>query len=114
MPFINTKVSCPISAGQEKSLKEAFGKAIALLPGKSERWLMLNFEENCRMYFQGDGESPAAMVEVSVFGSIDETASAHLSAELCGRLEEILQIPPDRTYIKYVPVKNWGWNGGNF
>lgn len=114
MPFINTKVSCPVTPAQEASLKEAFGKAVSLLPGKSEAWLMLNFEQGCHLYFKGDGQSPAAMVEASVFGTINAEASARLSAEICRTLQEILHIQPDRIYIKYVPVENWGWNGGNF
>lgn len=44
MPYIHTKVSNEISPEQEKSLKTQLGEAISLLPGKSEQWLMLDFE----------------------------------------------------------------------
>lgn len=37
MPCIRTKVDVAISEEQEKNLKEKFGRAISLLPGKSER-----------------------------------------------------------------------------
>lgn len=43
MPMIDTKVSVPISTETEERMKEQLGKAIALLPGKSEKWLMLRF-----------------------------------------------------------------------
>ena len=46
MPMIDTKVSVPISTETEERMKEQLGKAIVLLPGKSEKWLMLRFEEN--------------------------------------------------------------------
>ena len=36
MPFIDVKVSCPLERAQELSLKAELGKAIALIPGKSE------------------------------------------------------------------------------
>jgi hypothetical protein len=41
MPYINTKLSTSLSKEKETALKEQFGKAIALIPGKSESWLML-------------------------------------------------------------------------
>ena len=49
MPFIKAKVSCPISQEQESELKTGIGKAIELVPGKSEEYLLLEFEDNCRL-----------------------------------------------------------------
>ena len=46
MPFINSKVSVTISGEKEKELKCRLGEAISVIPGKSESWLMLNFEDN--------------------------------------------------------------------
>ncbi|WP_352397560.1 hypothetical protein [[Clostridium] aminophilum] len=36
MPFIKTKVSCEIDKAQEEEIKRRMGKAIELVPGKSE------------------------------------------------------------------------------
>ena len=46
MPFINSKISTPISIEQEQALKTRLGQAISIVPGKSESWLMLGFEPN--------------------------------------------------------------------
>ena len=54
MPFINAKVSVAISQEQEKQLKERLGQAIAVIPGKSEQWLMTGFQDNYHLYFRGD------------------------------------------------------------
>ena len=62
MPCIQWKTSAAISAEQEKELREALGEAIALIPGKSESWLMLEFEPERRMAFRGDAQEPAAFV----------------------------------------------------
>ena len=40
MPMIITKASTPITEQQQAQLTRALGEAIALLPGKSEEWLM--------------------------------------------------------------------------
>ena len=114
MPMIDTKVSVPISTETEERMKEQLGKAIALLPGKSEKWLMLRFEENARLWFQGNRQEPSAFVEVKVFGSLDCAACDRLTAELTRILGGELSIPAQRVYVKYETVSVWGWNGANF
>ena len=114
MPFIDSKVSCSISKDDENKLKEQLGKAIELIPGKSESWLMLNFEENCKMYFKGDNSNKIAYVEVSIFGSENKAAFEKLTAKICDIFNDILGISPANIYVKYETTTNWGWNGGNF
>ena len=36
MPFINSKVSVPMTGAQKESVKQKLGKAISIIPGKSE------------------------------------------------------------------------------
>ncbi|WP_416200898.1 MAG: Macrophage migration inhibitory factor (MIF) [Thermocaproicibacter melissae] len=114
MPSIQTKVNIPISKEQETKLKTKFGKAIELLPGKSERWLMLTFEDNCRMWFQGNDEPATALVDVKLFGKASAEDYEKLTSALTQSLEEVLGISPARTYVRYEEVQYWGWNGSNF
>ena len=58
MPFINLCVSKDVSNDEEISLKEEFGKAIKIIPGKSEDWLMINITSNAHMYFKGNNDKP--------------------------------------------------------
>ena len=46
MPFVRTKVSCPITEEQEIRLKSGLGKAIELISGKTEEYLMSFFYED--------------------------------------------------------------------
>ena len=56
MPFIDSKVSVKTTPEQRKELKERLGQALALIPGKSESWLMIDLADEQEMYFRGDGE----------------------------------------------------------
>ena len=100
MPFINAKVSVAISQEQEKQLKERLGQAIAVIPGKSEQWLMTGFQDNYHLYFRGDNSQPAAFDK--------------LTGEITKIFNDILKIQSDHIYIKYSPTSDWGWNGSNF
>ncbi len=113
MPYIEAKVSTTISKEQEIILKERLGKAIELLPGKSERWLMTGFLDQFHLYFRGENNQPAAFIEVKVFGGENRAAFDKLTAEITKIFHEVLSIAQDHIYVKYEAVANWGWNGEN-
>jgi len=114
MPFINSKVNVKILPEQETELKTKLGKAIELIPGKSESWLMLSFEDECKLYFKGENDCKIAYVEVKVFGAEDKAAFEKLTIAICEIFNGVLGIAPDKIYVKYEAVTNWGWNGMNF
>ncbi len=114
MPFINSRVSIPMTEQQKVSLKERLGDAIALIPGKSEQWLMLELADNCGLYFQGTNAQPSAMIEIKVFGEIPEGCLGEMTKKICEIYETELQIKQDRIYVKYEECFKWGWNGSNF
>lgn len=114
MPFINTKISTKITKEQEVEVKTLLGQAITTIPGKSESWLMLGFEDEYSLYFRGDNTVPMAFVEVSVFGAENKQAFSALTGKICDIYGKVLGIPADHIYVKYEATTNWGWNGGNF
>ena len=102
MPFINSKVSVNMSQEKKEQVKKRLGEVISLVPGKSENWLMVGFEDGCDLYFQGNQDGPAGDVFNTLTGAI------------CQIMTEELGIPSNRTYVKYEEVEHWGWNGSNF
>lgn len=114
MPFINSKISVKITKEQEELIKTKLGKAISIIPGKSENWLMVGFEDEYKLYFKGEKSEKIAFVEVKIFGHANAEAFEKLTKEICNIYEEVLGIPQDKIYIKYEEVSEWGWNGSNF
>jgi hypothetical protein len=48
--IFSTKVSVPLSKEKEESIKKKLGEAIALIPGKSEQWLMVSWKETAPLF----------------------------------------------------------------
>lgn len=113
MPFINLKTNKKISAETADILKAQFGKAIGIIPGKSESWLMVALEPEIKMYFKGS-DSDCAMISVEIFGGCSESVKENMTAEVTKIVGSLLGIAADRVYVKYAEVESWGWNGGNF
>ena len=75
---------------------------------------MLNFEDDCKMYFKGESSSPIAFVDVSVFGKSTSEGCENMTKEVCSVLNRVLAIPADKVYVKYSGTTQWGWNNMNF
>ncbi|HZJ78672.1 MAG TPA: phenylpyruvate tautomerase MIF-related protein [Clostridia bacterium] len=113
MPFINTKLNVELTEEKENILKTKFGDAISLIPGKSESWLMLDFEDNCHIYFRGDNSSPIAFVEINLKGCAPRNAYDALTKKITEILSIELCIDTSNIYIKFSETDTWGWNGAN-
>lgn len=113
MPFIHTRTNQTVSRDQEAKMARELGQAIGIL-GKSEQWLMLQFEENCRMYFRGESDQPMAFVEVKLLGRAQGDAYNRLTGKITQIVSGVLSVSPDRVYVKYEETEYWGWNGANF
>lgn len=113
MPFINVKTNADVSEEKAESIKSNLGLSITAIPGKSESWLMVEIEDNRKLYFRGTDE-PAAMVEVSLYGNASSNSLSVLTSNITGILTDVLGIPSDRVYVSYMSTDNWGWNGTNF
>ncbi|MCI8320812.1 MAG: hypothetical protein HFH02_07025 [Dorea sp.] len=113
MPYIGIQVNHSLDTQQERAIQAKLEEAITLLPGKSSRWLMTSFKGDVHFYFQGDGNTPAAFVDVRIFGGSDRASYEQLTAALTSILTKELGTPSDRIYVVYGETENWGWNGSN-
>ena len=113
MPFIDIKTNVAVAAEKEEVIKTAMGQAITAIPGKSESWLMVGIEPEFKLYFKGTAD-PAAMVQVSIYGSADSSAKNKLTGKISEILGGELGISPSRIYVSYAETADWGWNGANF
>lgn len=111
MPFIKCKVSCEMTKEQELALKRRFGKAIELVPGKSEDYLLLEFENNCHLWLRGEQDAPISYIEAAIFGNEGHFGYDTFTAEITKAFTEVLGIQPDRVYIKYEDITAWGVSG---
>lgn len=116
MPYINCVTSVKLEENKKEKLKKAFGKLIENLPGKTEQWLFVGFNDSQSLYFRGEKQDSAAIVEVKIFGDAEKKHKEKLTAEICKLLNEELEIPGSKTYVVFYEVTdgNWGWNGGLF
>ena len=108
MPFMTVRLNRHLERERENELKERIGKALSLIPGKSEQSLLLAIEDNCPIYLRGEGDSPTAYVELSVFGNERHGGYDRLTAALSRIFREVAGVSPECFYIRYSDIQAWG------
>ena len=103
-----------MSESKREELVKLLGKAIELIPGKSEEWLMINVSDSQRMAFRGNTADGCAILEVKIFGKTTDAAYDAMTKELCKIASAVTGISPSSIYVKYEECFRWGWNGMNF
>ena len=111
MPYIRTSTNISIDDIKLSNIKSKMGEAIKLM-GKSEDWLMLEFNDNAKMYFKGNKDNPIAFLDVKVLGSVNN--SDEMTRELTNIISSELGIAQNNIYISYQGYSDWGYNGSNF
>ena len=113
MPFIDSKITVPVTAELKEELKSELGKLITTL-GKSETYLMVGIEDAYDLWLGGRKLEKGAYVSVSLYGNAPSESYDRLTGQICDLFAAKLGIPGDAVYVTYHPVNDWGWNGRNF
>ncbi|MEF9951340.1 MAG: phenylpyruvate tautomerase MIF-related protein [Clostridium sp.] len=116
MPYIDSSFSCKLTTEKCEEIKSKLGKAIEILPGKSEEWLFVKLNDGERLYFQGRELDNGAVVKIKMIGSKTRSEKDALTKEICNIYKDSLGIDPKHIYIIFseVSTDNWGWNGELF
>lgn len=114
MPFINVKTNATLTKDKKDIIKRRISDCIGLIPGKSDRYLMLAVEDGIDMAFHRDSESNIAMVEVRIFGGSTKDAYQKLTGAICLIMEDEAKVKGENCYVVFDERKYWGYNGFMF
>lgn len=114
MPYCEIITTAKIDKQLDMKLSHELARIIELVPGKQERWVMTHIEDEARMSLGGINTENSAMVTLSTFGELTSEQYNMLTKELCASASKLLNVAPDRIYVRYESIIHWGWNGENF
>ena len=114
MPFINVKTNAKLSSEKKEIIKRRLFESISIIPGKSDRYLMIAVEDQTDMAFHRDSDALTAMVEVKLFGGSTKDAYQKLTAAICMILSDEAGVNGDSCYVRFEETTYWGYNGFMF
>ena len=107
MPYIQVRVSIPLTKEQIKKLAAETLESISLIPGKSAPVTMTEIIPDCNLYFGTVDDIPCAIVDVAANNSPDSNDLKAYSKKVCEALKEIAGIEFNRIYIKHHANPEW-------
>lgn len=109
MPYISFKTNHKLTLRQENIIKSRTGELISLIPGKSEKSLMIHMEDDQIMYFRGE-ETVCMMISVNLYGTAEYEDKKKLTEALIQMISETTKIEPNNIYVTINEYENWGLN----
>ena len=113
MPFIDSKITVPVTSELKEEIKSELGKLITTL-GKTETYLMVGIEDAYDLWLGGKKLDKGAYVSVRLLGSASKPACQMSTKNICDILSSELGLDGSKIYVTYHPVDLWGWNGSMF
>ena len=112
MPIVDVRTSASASALVQAQLLEDLVEITSSLLGKAPEVTMAAIQCDQALLFRGNRD-PAATIEVRGIGLPEPGALASLAADLSRLLDEVLDIPPARTFVLFedVPASRWAVGG---
>ncbi|MGM0508023.1 MAG: phenylpyruvate tautomerase MIF-related protein [Fusobacteriota bacterium] len=115
MPFIETKIGKAVTKTEEIDLKHGFAKIMEEEIGKPERALMINIEDEKRIYLGGKLDT-VSYVEIKLLGKLNIEQKDILTNRIGKLYNEILNVDSNKIYITFFEMErqDWGFNGKTF
>ncbi len=114
MPFINVKLTVPVSDEKKEILQGKIADHVATALGKPRQYIMTSIETEKDLWFAGKKMDNGAFIAVSTFGTPSRSGCEDLTKKFCATLAAELGTPGSQIYVAYYPLENWGWNSMNF
>lgn len=109
MPYISFKTNHKLTLRQENIIKSKTGELISLIPGKSEKSLMIHMEDDQIMYFKGE-ELTCMMIEINLYKSAEFEDKKRLTEAMIQMIHETTKIEADNIYVIFHEFDHWGLN----
>jgi phenylpyruvate tautomerase PptA (4-oxalocrotonate tautomerase family) len=110
MPLIAVRTSLTLDDNQKETIKSGLGKAIALLPGKSEPVLMVDISDGHTMYWAGE-KRELAHVDLRMMGVSDFSNKAEFTLAIYQLFHETLGLQNDEVFVFINERTSWGGMG---
>ena len=111
MPLINLQVSISLSAEDKDTIVKELGQLISLMPGRSEKYLMVGIKDGYTHYLAGKKLERAAFMDLRLLGRETEEGQEAFVVAAQAALSKLLDIPIMNIYTNILEMPHWGARG---
>lgn len=106
MPYIHLSIAKKLNDHQKEAIMARIGQLIEILPGKSEKVLMIRMDDDVQMVFRGV-PCACAYVNVNLYMMSPDNKKAEFAQALVLSLSELAGIELDDIFLSFTEHGNW-------
>ncbi len=110
MPYIDVNISKKLSDNEKDSLKAKLGELISILPGKTEKVLMIGINDGHSMYFSGQ-KKDIAYINVKLFKPSEFEYKNELVKKIFEFFEKEYAITSENMFMNFDEYDTWASKG---
>ena len=111
MPLINLQVSGILTPDKKDAIVKELGQLISLMPGRSEKYLMVGIKGGYTHYLVGEKLEHAAFMDLRLLGRESEEGQEAFVVAAQAALSKMLDIPIGNIYTNILEMSHWGARG---
>ena len=111
MPLINLQVSAVLSPLEKDDISKELGSLIGLMPGRSEKYLMIGIKDGYTHYLAGKKLEQCAFMDLRLLGRESEEGQELFVVSAQKSLSKLLDIPIENIYTNILEMPHWGARG---
>ena len=111
MPLINLQVSFSLDQEEKDSVTKELGQLISLMPGRSEKYLMVAIKDGYSFHLAGEKLDRAAFMDLRLLGRESEEGQERFVVKAQEALSRLLEIPVGNIYTNILEMPHWGARG---
>ena len=111
MPMINLQVSTNLTPNEKDAVVKELGQLISLMPGRSEKYLMVGIKDGYTHYLAGKKLERAAFMDLRLLGRESPEGQEAFVVAAQAALSRMLDIPIGNIYTNILEMPHWGARG---
>lgn len=111
MPFIQVNVTQKLDTIQKDAIVRGLGEKISVIPGKSEKALMIDVSDSHALYMAGSRLEQGAYLDVKIYGETEVVNQKAFAEAAFGVMHDVLELKPQDMYLTFSQFPNWGCQG---
>lgn len=111
MPYINVNTSKSLANEEKDALKSKLGELITIIPGKTEKVLMIGINDDYTMYFGGEKKEDLAFINVKLYKESEFEYKAEFTKKVFELFETEYGIQSHNIFMSFDEYNSWASRG---
>jgi phenylpyruvate tautomerase PptA (4-oxalocrotonate tautomerase family) len=111
MPYIKVSATQKLSAEKRKELADGLGEAIALIPGKDGRGLIVDLEDGKTLFVGGVPQENFVFADVRYYSKFEYHIKKKFTQGVFEVFNKVLGTRPEQAFLTITEYSSWGGFG---